>query len=204
MEYGSSEIKKVFAKLNKFLENIRELNEEIKDQWQREFSKDYVSSTLSDLLKEISFFQLKYNIPNKLRIKTEEIYDNIEKKFKTKKKDVIIKKLPGFVENLIDKIPALDLPVSESREYKATRTYGSFTSDPKEDFDRLFNETLLIYQYYFSRYSFTELDVLDINIGQFFKLKLFKNWKTVLITFLLFLAYNIGIIMLSAWLSIYL
>ena len=56
------EIKILFDKLNQFVVDARRLAEIVKEDWQREYTQTFVSSEVASLLREIAFFQIKYNI----------------------------------------------------------------------------------------------------------------------------------------------
>jgi len=92
---------------------------------------------------------------------------------------------------------------SKSAKYILTQNFGEFVSDPKEEFADLNNKVLAIFHHYFQKYSYSELDVAEVNFLQIVKFRFLKNWKKGLLSIIIIIAYSIGVAILGGWISTY-
>lgn len=200
MSRGSKEIDRLFRRLNHLIDKAKKLREDIQRSWEGEFPKDFIIINVQKLLSEIEFFQEKYNIEKKLKINTKEILNTINEKFQIKTKKVTIRKEPGFWDRVFYSLKEEDSkPKAET--YTSTKTYGKFIENPQEDIIQIYDELMKIYHNCLKIYSPSELDIAELNLGKFLKLRFLKSWKSV--AFLVFIAmlYTVGIAFLAGWIS---
>lgn len=194
---GDREVRLMFNKLNRLMDRTDELNEEVNEDWQKEFPEDFVSKTLQELLKNIERFQKKYKVKKNLRIEKNSFFEIVNVKFKMEEEKTTNLYEPApFIKLIASKLNITDL---ETEERTVIKSYGKFIEDPRSDFDDLHKNIYEIYHSYFKKYSYSELDVGEMNLGYFFKTKFLRNWKSTVLAIIVGLCVIFIISALTGW-----
>ena len=85
---------------------------------------------------------------------------------------IIEKKFVQWTASVLNTIE----PEFEERIIKVS--YAKFKNDPQEDFINLHEKLAAIYQHYLQKYTMSEFDIIDLNVG-FFTIRLRKNKKSI-------------------------
>lgn len=181
MSKGSKEIDRMFNKLNSLIDKAKDIKERVKRKWEGEFHTSFVSYDIPNFLEEIEFFQNKYDFNKNLKIDTESVLRDISEKYSTKEREIERTEEPGFLDRVKYVISEEKGPEPETKKYIMTETYGKFISDPQEIFSSLLMELMSMYHYCLQKYTPPELDVGEINILNFLKLRFLKNRKSTIL-----------------------
>lgn len=198
MSVVNEEVKVLFELLNSIIERTKKINNNVQKDWQSQFYTGYIRD-IETTFADISFFQIKYNVIERLKIDTDSYFKKIGEKIQIKEERFEQYEEPSFVQKVMYAI-TFD---SKSAVYILTQNVGEFVSDPREEFTDLNNKVLAIFYHYFQKYSYSELDVAELNFLQIVKFRFLKNWKRVFWSVVILLVYSIGVAFLGGWISTY-